>query len=539
MDRVQLYDTTLRDGAQMEGMSLSSEDKILIAQKLDELGIDRIEGGFPGSNPRDAEFFVRARELPSVHAKVVAFGGTRRAGADAGADPTIRSLVEAQTNAVCFVGKASEFQVRQILETTPEENLTMIADSIRYVKSLGKEAHFDAEHFFDGFYDNRAYAIQCLQAAVRAGADVVTLCDTNGGMTTAQLLDAIEQALRAVDAPLGIHVHDDAGLAVANTLAAVRAGIYQVQGCINGYGERCGNANMSTVIANLKLKLGIDCVDDAQLACLTEVSKFVSEVANLNLNSQAPYVGPSAFAHKAGYHVAAMVKDETSYQHVAPILVGNDRRVLVSELSGQRNITAKLQEQGIEIVLSAEERRALVEKVKLLESRGFQYEGAEASFELLVRRSQPGYRPPFELEDFTIVERRRHARPEGEDRSAMLAEAMAKVKVSGHVLHTASEGNGPVSALDAAVRKALLQFFPSLAEVRLVDYKVRIIDGAAGTSAAIRVLIESTDGRQHWRTVGASTDIIEASWLALADSLEFWLMRNAPVAAIPSSSAIR
>jgi len=535
MSLVQLYDTTLRDGAQMEGISLSVEDKILVARKLDDLGIERIEGGFPGSNPRDAEFFVRVQEFPQVHAKVVAFGGTRRAGADVAGDPNLQALIQAQTNAVCFVGKASEYQVREILETTPEENLAMIADSVRYMKSLGKAVYFDAEHFFDGFFDNPAYAIQCLQAAMRAGADVVTLCDTNGGMTTSRLLDAIDAVRRSVETPLGIHVHDDAGLAVANTLAAVEAGIYQVQGCVNGYGERCGNANLSTLIADLKLKLGIDCIEDAQLARLTEVSKFVSEVANLNLNNQAPYVGPSAFAHKAGYHVAAMVKDETSYQHVSPSLVGNDRRVLVSELSGQRNITAKLQEQGIDIPLTAEERRALLEKVKLLESRGFQYEGAEASFELLVRRTQPDYRAPFELEDFTIVERRRHAKPEGEDQSAMLAEAMVKVRVGDHILHTASEGNGPVSALDGAVRKALLEFYPSLAAVRLVDYKVRIIDGAAGTNAAIRVLIESTDGREHWRTVGASTDIIEASWLALADSLEHWLMRHAPVAAIPLS----
>jgi 2-isopropylmalate synthase len=533
MSQVQLYDTTLRDGAQMEGMSLSVEDKVLIALKLDELGVDCIEGGFPGSNPRDAEFFVRARELPLRRAKVVAFGGTRRAGVDAADDPNIRSLVQAQTPAVCFVGKASEFQVREILETTGEENLTMIADSIRYMKLLGKTVYFDAEHFFDGFFDNSDYALQCLRAAARAGADVVTLCDTNGGMTTPRLLDAINAVRRAVDAPLGIHVHDDAGLAVANTLAAIGAGIYQVQGCINGYGERCGNANITTVIADLSLKMGIPCLEPSQLSRLTEVSNFVSEVANLNPNPQSPYVGASAFAHKAGYHVAAIVKNEDAYQHVSPQLVGNDSRVLVSELSGQRNILAKLQEQGIDVPLTRDEARALLDKVKLLESRGFQYDGAEASFELLVRRTLPDYSAPFELEDFMVVERRRHRRDRGEDQNEMLAEAMAKVRVGDRVLHTASEGNGPVSALDGAVRKALLEFYPSLAAVRLVDYKVRIIDGTAGTEASIRVLIESTDGRDHWRTVGSSTDIIEASWLALADSLEYWLARNAPVAAIP------
>ncbi len=535
MPQVQLYDTTLRDGAQMEGMSLSVEDKVLIALKLDELGVDCIEGGFPGSNPRDAEFFERVRDLPLRRARVVAFGGTRRAGVEASADPNLRSLVRAGTPAICFVGKASEFQVREILETTPEENLAMIADSVRFMKSLGKDVYFDAEHFFDGFYDHPAYSIHCLQAAVRAGADVVTLCDTNGGMTAQRVLDAVEAVRQAVDAPLGIHVHDDAGLAVANTLAAVGAGVYQVQGCVNGYGERCGNANLITVIANLKLKLGIDCVSDDQLRRLTEVANYVSEVANLNPNPQAPYVGASAFAHKAGYHVAAIVKHEDAYQHVPPAAVGNDSRVLVSELSGQRNIVAKLREQGIDIPLSREETRALLEKVKLLESRGFQYESAEASFELLVRRSQPGYVPPFELEDFMVVERRRHSRDSAEQ-NEMLAEAMAKVRVGERVLHTASEGDGPVNALDGAVRKALLEFYPSLAAVRLVDYKVRIIDGTAGTGASIRVLIESTDGVEHWRTVGSSTDIIEASWLALADSLEHWLMRHAPVAAVPLSA---
>jgi 2-isopropylmalate synthase len=533
MPQVQLYDTTLRDGAQMAGMSLSVEDKILIALKLDELGVDCIEGGFPGSNPRDAEFFVRARELPLRSARIVAFGGTRRAGIDAAVDPNLQSLVQAQSPAVCFVGKASEFQVREILETTAEENLAMIADSIRYMKSLGKDVYFDAEHFFDGFFDNRGYALQCVQAAVHAGADIVTLCDTNGGMTTQRLLDAIEAVRSAVDAPLGIHVHDDAGLAVANTLAAVDAGVFQVQGCINGYGERCGNANLTTVIADLVLKMDIACIEPAQLSRLTEVSNFVSEVANLNPDPQSPYVGASAFAHKAGYHVAAIVKNEDAYQHIPPHFVGNDSHVLISELSGQRNIVAKLEEQGIDIPLSREETRALVDKVKLLESRGFQYDGAEASFELLVRRTLPDYTAPFELEDFMVVERRRHRRDRGEDRNEMLAEAMAKVRVGAHVLHTASEGNGPVSALDGAVRKALLEFYPSLAAVRLVDYKVRIIDGTAGTEASIRVLIESSDGREHWRTVGSSTDIIEASWLALADSLEYWLARNAPVAAIP------
>jgi 2-isopropylmalate synthase len=522
---IQLYDTTLRDGMQMEGMSLSVEDKLQVARRLDELGVHFIEGGFPGSNPRDAEFFVRARALDLKHAQLVAFGGTRRAGADVEHDPNVRALVDAHTPVVTFVGKASEFQVREILETSTEENLAMIADSVRYMKSLGKTVFFDAEHFFDGFFDNPGYSIQCLATALRAGADGVVLCDTNGGMVTPRLLDAIEAVrTRLGDVPFGIHVHNDCGLAVANSLAAVEAGAVQVQGCVNGYGERCGNADLLTVIANLKLKLGMDVVTDEQLARLTETANVVAELANLSPNPQAPYVGASAFAHKAGYHVAAIVKNESAYQHVAPDAVGNDKRVLVSDLSGQRNIIAKMKEQGIDIPLSRDETRALLERVKVMEARGYQYDAAEASFELLVRRSQPGYKPPFELDDFMIVERRRHKK-NGHDESEMMGEAVVKLRVDDEVMHTAGEGNGPVNALDMAVRKALAAFYPSIVCVKLIDYKVRILDGAGGTAASVRVLIESTDGVNIWRTVGSSTDVIEASWLALADSYEYWLTK--------------
>ena len=526
MTRVQLYDTTLRDGMQMEGMSLSVADKLLVAQKLDEMGVQFIEGGFPGSNERDAEFFVQAARLNLKNARLVAFGGTRRAGLDVRVDPNIQALVGANTPVVTFVGKASAFQVREIIETTLEENLAMIRDSIRYVKDLGKTVFFDAEHFFDGFQDDPNYSIQCLRTALSAGADGVVLCDTNGGMLTPALLRAIVRVKEGIgDAPFGIHVHDDTGLAVANTLAAVDAGATQVQACINGYGERCGNANMISVIANLKLKMGLNVVSDEQLARLTDTSHFVAELANLNPNPQAPYVGVSAFAHKAGYHVAAIVKNEAAYQHVDPALLGNEKRVLVSDLSGQRNILAKMQEQGIDIPLSSEETRALLQKVKLLEARGYQYDGAEASFELLVRRSQPEYAPPFELEDFMIVERRRHTK-NGHDESEMMGEAVVKVKVGERVLHTAGEGNGPVNALDNAVRKALAEFYPEIEQIKLTDYKVRILDGTGGTGASVRVLIESTDGVHIWRTVGSSTDVIEASWLALADSLEYWLHKR-------------
>jgi 2-isopropylmalate synthase len=525
MTTVELYDTTLRDGTQMEGISLSVEDKLKIARKLDELGVHYIEGGWPGSNPKDAEFFTRAQSLKLSHARLAAFGSTRRADAKADKDPNIRALIDGRTPVVTLVGKASDMQVRQVLETTLDENLKMISDSIRYLKSHGLTVFLDAEHYFDGFYSDPRYTIQCLHTAADAGADCIIMCDTNGGTITSRLREPIKAAMDAVGTPLGMHAHNASDLAVANTLAAVEMGVAQVQGCINGYGDGCGNADMISVIANLKLKMGIDCVSDEQLAKLTEVSRYVSEIANLPPHPRQPYVGTAAFAHKAGLHVAALVKLENSYQHIDPALVGNDPRILVSELAGQRNIQAKLKEQGVDIPLSKEEIRYLLDVVKLMESRGFQYEGAEASFELLARRSRPGYQAPFELDDFMVVERR-HPRPGQEDEREMLSEAMVKVRVGDEIIHTAAEGNGPVNALDTAVRKALVQFYPTLKAVKLVDYKVRIIDSAGGTGAYVRVLIESTDGERVWTTVGSSTDIIEASWLALADSLEWWLVRR-------------
>ncbi len=525
MAKVELYDTTLRDGTQMEGISLSAEDKLKIARKLNELGVHYIEGGWPGSNPKDAEFFVRARSLKLSHAKLAAFGSTRRAGGKADKDPNIRALIDARTPVVTLVGKASDMQVRQILETTREENLKMISESIRYLKSHGLTVFLDAEHFFDGFYSNHRYTLKCLKSAAEAEVDCIIMCDPNGGTLTSRLREPIKAALEAVDTPLGIHAHNAADLAVANTLAAVEMGVAQVQGCINGYGDGCGNADIISVIANLKLKMGIDCVSDEQLAKLTEVSRYVSETANLPPGPRQPYVGTAAFAHKAGLHVAALMKHESSYQHIDPALVGNDRRILVSELAGQRNIQAKLKEQGVDISLSKEEARPLLGVVKLMESRGYQYEGAEASFELLVRRNQPDYQPPFELDDFMVVERR-HPRPGEEDEREMLSEAIVKVRVGDEIIHTAAEGNGPVNALDIALRKALVQFYPTLEATKLVDYKVRIIDSAGGTAAYVRVLIEATDGEHHWTTVGSSTDIIEASWLALTDALEWWLVRR-------------
>ena len=521
-DRVQLYDTTLRDGSQMEGISLSVEDKVRITKKLDELGLEWIEGGFPGSNPKDAEYFRRLKDVQLRNAKVAAFGGTRKPNSTCETDANIQSLVAADTPGVTLVGKTSLYQVREILETTDEENLAMIADTVGYFKKLGKSVFFDCEHFFDGFAFNPDYTLQCVATAARAGADALVLCDTNGGMITRDIVRAIEAVkARVPGARLGIHCHDDAGLAVANSLAAVEAGVWQVQGCVNGYGERCGNADILTILANLKLKMGIDVVDDEQLARLTEVSNYVSELANLAPDAGAPYVGASAFAHKAGYHVAGIMKDERAYQHIEPEAVGNVSRVLVSELSGQRNLLMKLSERGIDFPLSQDEVKALLEVVKQKESEGFQYEGAEASFELLVRRSLPGYCAPFELDDFVIVERRSQKRA---GTGEMVAEAMVKLNIGGDLYHTAAEGNGPVNALDAAVRKALGEVHAALAPVKLVDYKVRILDSQAASGARVRVLIESTDGARHWTTVGASADIIEASWIALADALEYALL---------------
>ena len=522
-DRVQLYDTTLRDGSQMEGISFSVEDKVRITKKLDELGLEWIEGGFPGSNPKDAEYFRRLNDVTLRNAKISAFGGTRKPNLTCETDANIQSLVAADTPGVTLVGKASKYQVRQILETSEEENLAMIADTVSYFKGMGKTVFFDGEHFFDGFHADADYSLQCLATAARAGADALVLCDTNGGMTTRQMREAIEAAGQRVrDVRLGIHCHNDAGLAVANSMAAVEAGVWQVQGCVNGYGERCGNADILTILANLKLKMGVEVVEDEQLARLTEVSNYVSELANLVPNPGAPYVGTSAFAHKAGYHVAGIMKDEKAYQHLDPALVGNTSRVLVSELSGQRNLLMKLQEQGIDYPFTPDEIKKLLETVKEKESQGYQYEGAEASFELLVRRSLPGYRQPFELEDFVIVERRRQSHVR-EQLNEMLAEAMVKMKVDGTSQHTAAEGNGPVNALDQAVRKALTAAYPAVNEVKLVDYKVRILDSQAATGAQVRVLIESTDGVRYWTTVGSSTDIIEASWLALSDAFEYAL----------------
>jgi 2-isopropylmalate synthase len=415
--------------------------------------------------------------------------------------------------------------VTELLGTTIEENLRMISDSIRYLKSKGHAVFFDAEHYFDGYKNNANYALSTIEVAKDAGADLVALCDTNGGSLPQDIVAGVSAA-KEYGIPLGIHAHNDAELAVANTLAAVNAGVVQVQGTINGYGERCGNANLCSIIPSLKLKLGIDCISDHQLAKLSEVSHYVSEIANLPPDSHLPYIGSSAFGHKGGLHISGLTKQERSYQHIDPELVGNRSRVFISELSGISAVVYKAKERGLPLHHNSEQARLVLEQVKELENQGFQYEDAEASFELLIRRSQPDYKPPFELVDFMVVVEKRRRPPTAGEGEELLSEATVKVKLGGEVIHTAAEGNGPVNALDAALRKALLQFYPSLAIVKLMDYKVRILEESQGTASRIRVLIESSDGEHEWRTVGSSTNIIEASWLALADSLEYWLLRN-------------
>jgi 2-isopropylmalate synthase len=515
---IQLYDTTLRDGVQREALSFSLDDKLKVARKLDALGIHFIEGGYPGSNPRDQEFFAKAKAMTWRNATVVAFGSTRYKGNQAEDDPNLRALLDAGTAAVTLVCKNSELHVREVLGVSLEENLEMIGDSIAFLKRHGKQVFHDAEHFFDGYKKNREYALACLRAAFGAGADCLVLCDTNGGTLTnevAEIVRAVGDAFPS--ASIGIHTHNDAELAVANTLAAVQNGVTQIQGTINGYGERCGNANLCTVIPNLKLKLGIDCVTDGQLESLTEVSRYVTELANLHPDNHMAYVGASAFAHKAGYHADAMRKNPTTYQHIDPALVGNSPRILISELSGKAAVSTKVQSLGIDLG-SPERVRAVVERVKQLESRGYQFEGAEASFELMVRRLEPGYKPPFELVDFLVLVETRGGRD-------MLAEAMVKIRVEGQTLHTAGEGNGPVNALDQAIRKALVSSYPEVQDITLTDYKVRVVDEGSGTAATVRVLIDSSDGSATWTCVGSSTNIIEASWLALADSLEYGVTR--------------
>lgn len=520
--RIEIYDTTLRDGTQGEGFNLSLQDKLLIAQKLDELGVDYIEGGFPLSNPKDAAFFRDVRELKLRHAKVSAFGMTRRRGIKAEDDPGMRALIDAETPVVTLVGKTSPYQVKNVLAVTLEENLAMIADSVKLLTDSGRQVVYDAEHLFDGFKLDADYAIRTLMAAREAGASVLCLCDTNGGSLPEFVQEVVERVKRETSAMVGIHTHNDSGLAVANAMAAVRAGADHAQGTINGVGERCGNMDLTTLIANLQLKYKLDCLRPGTLAHLTEVSRYVYETANMNLVTGQPYVGQSAFAHKGGMHVHAVQKDASTYEHITPEQVGNTRKILVSEMSGASNIAAKAGKK-FNIENDKAVLRRVLERVQDLENAGYQFEAAEASFELLLRKEIGRYKKFLDLDHYrVIVLKQKTAEP--------IAEASVKVHVNGTAEHRVAEGDGPVNALDGALRKALKPHYPAIDQVHLTDYKVRVINSKDETAAGVRVIIECRrerpDGsRELFGTTGVNTNIIDASWQALVDAYEYHLIQ--------------
>jgi 2-isopropylmalate synthase len=523
MRKIQLYDTTLRDGCQSEDVSLTLGDKLRVAELLDDLGIHVIEGGWPGSNPRDEEFFRAVKALKLKHARIAAFGSTKRAGVRAADDRNLQLCLTADTPVVTIVGKTWDMHVKEDLRIALKANLEVVADSIAYLKKRTDEVVFDAEHFFDGWTANPDYALACLVAAAEAGADVLCLCDTRGGSlphTVTAAIAAVQVALP--EARLGIHCHNDCELAVANSLAAVEQGCDQVQGTINGFGERCGNANLVSVIPTLQLKRGLACVSAAQLRKLALVSRTVYELANLEPSKRQAFVGQSAFAHKGGLHVAAVQKNAETYEHIDPALVGNAQRVLVSDLAGRSNLLAKAAEFGIDLSSDGPVVRKLLQEVKDLEAQGYAFEGAEGSFELLMRKALEGERADFfHLIGFRVIDEKRHAD------EPSIAEATIQLEgPDGQIEHTAAQGNGPVHALDQALRKALAKFYPEVEDIRLHDYKVRVLGSTEGTAALVRVLIESGDDERRWTTVGVSHNVIEASWRALVDSVDYKLHRS-------------
>jgi 2-isopropylmalate synthase len=517
---IQIYDTTLRDGTQRKDISLSLKDKLKIARRLDDLGVAFIEGGWPGSNPKDVEFFERAKDMTWKTAKIAAFGATCAANKAPADDANIQALIASEAPYCTIFGKTSLLHVTEVLRTTPENNLRMIEESVAYLLSQGRGVIYDAEHFFDGYNEDSEYALETLKAAVRGGAERVVLCDTNGGTLPAQVAEIVRSLKHALPVPLGIHAHNDSECAVANSVEAVREGCTQVQGTINGYGERCGNANLCSVIPNLELKLGLQSIPEGRLSQLYDLSHYVAEVANLSPDEHLAYVGRAAFAHKGGVHVAAMRRNAQSYQHIEPELVGNRMEVIVSELSGRGNLLSKAEEHGMDLD-GKEDVSAVLAEVKRLEAQGFSFEAAEASVMMMFKRQEADYTPPFELIDFSTIVEHRQGR-------GILAEATVKVRVAGEVIHTAAEGNGPVNALDMALRKALASHYPAINLFRLSDYKVRILDGNSGTQAITRVLIETQNGTKSWNTVGASCNIIEASWQALVDAVEYGLCVAGP-----------
>jgi len=518
---VKIYDVTLRDGTQGENISFSIHDKLRIAQKLDELGVHYIEGGWPGSNERDEGFFEEAKKLKLSKSKITAFGSTRRSGKTCEEDGSIQALLKAETPAVTIVGKSWDFHVKEALRIPLKENIEIIHDSVVYLKERVDEVFFDAEHFFDGFKHNPKYTLQAIKAAADAGADVLVLCDTNGGTLPWEIEEIVREVNLSLDNPhLGIHTHNDGEVGVANTLYAVREGVRQIQGTINGYGERCGNANLCSIIPNLNLKLGIECLSESELRHLYDVSHFIHELTNLPAIKHRPFVGESAFAHKGGLHVSAVMKKSETYEHVSPEVVGNRRRVLVSDLSGRSNILYKAKELGIELDSHDKRVNAILGELKKLENAGYEFEGADASFELLVRKALGEYRKPFHLKGIrTSTEKR------SEDEEP-LTEATLMVQVDGVNEHTAALGNGPVHAMDQGLRKALEKFYPNLKEVKLKDYRVRVLSTKHGTDAVVRVLIESGDGDSDWSTVGVSQNIVEASLKALVDSIDYKILKD-------------
>ena len=528
--RVWIYDTTLRDGTQGEGVAFSVEDKLRIARKLDELGVDYIEGGWPGSNVKDAEFFARARSLTLNHARLAAFGSTCHPRQRAETDPNLKALVEAETPVVTIFGKTWDLHVTKALGIPLDRNLELIRESVSYLKSKGREVIYDAEHFFDGFRADAVYALDTLLAAERGGADWIVLCDTNGGTLTSRLTEVIRQVTRSVKTPLGVHAHNDSDLAVANSIAAVECGAEQVQGTINGYGERCGNANLCSVIPALELKLDRETIGRARLATLTHVSRYIAELANLPHPSDLPFVGKSAFAHKGGVHVSAVMRDPSTYEHVEPELTGNSRRVLVSDLSGKSNVLYKAAEMGIDVSGDRGNVQPVVDRIKQLEHDGFQFEAADGTFRLLLEGATGAYHEFFSLESYRVTTRR-------ESGGVVMAEATVRVAHNGEIREATAAGCGPVHALDRALRQSLSPAFGCLEEVHLTDYKVRVLDADRATAAKVRVLIQSRDAGESWSTVGVSDNVIEASWQALADAVNYKLHRAQCRAEIVESSA--
>ncbi len=513
--KVFIYDTTLRDGSQSEGISFTVKDKLRIAQELDKIGIDFIEGGWPGSNPKDNQFFKEAaKSLKLKRSKLVAFGSTRRAGSKTSRDPVIKGLLRAETKYLTIFGKSWDLHVKDVFRTTLKENLKMIEDSVKYLKKRGRRVIFDAEHFFDGYKDNPEYAIKSLEAALAGGSENVVLCDTNGGTLTSQIFEIVEEVKANIKKPLGIHVHNDIGMAVANSVAAVQAGCVQVQGTFNGYGERCGNADLVSILPTLRFKLGMDCLFGFGFKELTEVSKCIAEISNMRQQDSQPYVGNSAFAHKAGVHVNAILKNPRTYEHMDPVKVGNKRRMLISELSGKSSIVKKAGELGFKLDKTSDRAKRILSLVQDMEKEGYQFELAEASLSLLMQRASKTFKEQFRLEDFRVIVEKRNS-------YELISEATVKLKIGGKKRHTVALGDGPVHAMDRALRKSLIEFFPSLNEMHLSDFRVRVLDEKSGTAARVRVLIQSQDQDDSWWTIGVSENIIEASWLALKDSIEY------------------